>query len=106
MKEVPENPYPVERLNPEELQIAKAQNIAELNRRSRTRIFTIEQTREYPTSVDISYADFGQALPLEAKNKVKPGTKILVVQQSELEISPIEGVYVLGENLVEKVNSS
>jgi len=33
MKEIPEDAYPVERLTPEELQIARGQNVAELNRR-------------------------------------------------------------------------
>ncbi|MFL5627117.1 MAG: hypothetical protein ACJ788_16175 [Ktedonobacteraceae bacterium] len=58
--------------------------------------------KEFPTSIAFSYGGLNQSLPLTAKDKLKPGTKILVVQQSKLEISPIEGVYVLGENLKEK----
>ena len=101
MSELPGNSYPVESLNPEALQTAQEQNLAEVDRRSRTRIFTIEQTKEFPTSIAISYGGLNQSLPLTVKDKLKPGTKILVVQQSELEFSPIEGVYVLGENLKE-----
>ncbi len=106
MKEIPEDAYPVERLTPEELQIARGQNVAELNRRSTTRILTIQQTRQYPNVIEISYGIFSQVLPLEVKDKVKPGTKIVVVHQSEEILSPIEGVYVLGENLKEKLPSS
>jgi hypothetical protein len=102
MKEGAGNSYLVERLNPEELQKAKEQNLAETGRRSTTRIYTIEQTRLSPHAIKISYGLFSEDLPLDAKDRVKPGTKILIIQRTEEVLSPIEGVYVLGENLKER----
>jgi hypothetical protein len=106
MMEVPGNSYPVEKLNAEAFQKAKEQNLAEFDRRSLTRIYTVEQTRKYPTALEISYGDVVQELPIEAYEKVKPGTKILVVQLSEDAFSPTKDVYALGENLKEKSSSS
>ena len=102
VKELPENAYPEERLSPEELRRARQHNLAEFDRRSTTRIYTIEQTRWSPKKVEISYGVFGMGLPLEAKDKVKPGAKIVVVQKSEDQLSPVESIYVLGENLLER----
>lgn len=101
MKEVPENAFQVERLHPEEFQIARERNIAELEKRSRTRIYVIEETRTYPDRVEFSYGWFTQQVPIEAKDQIKLGSKILVVQRSEDETSAIEEIYALGENLKE-----
>jgi hypothetical protein len=102
MKEGAGNSYSVERLNPEERQKATEQNLAETGRRSTSRIFTIEQTRLSPDTIKISYGLFTHDLPLGTRDRVKPGTKILVIQRTENLLSPIEGIYVLGENLKEK----
>jgi hypothetical protein len=99
MKEVPENAYQVERLYPEEFQIARDQNIAELERRSRTRIYVIEETKTYPDRVEFSYGWFTHQVPIEAKDQIRPGSKILIVQRSEDEASAVEEIYALGANL-------
>jgi hypothetical protein len=62
-------------------------------------IYTVEQTKQFRNSVAIYYGGLSHELPLTVKDKVKPGTKILVVQQSEYIHSPIEGIYALGDNL-------
>lgn len=102
MKEVTDNSFPEERLGPKAFQKAKEQNLAEFDRCSLTRIYTVEQTTEYPTALGISYGDVSSELPIEAKGKVKPGSQILVVQETEDAFSPIKSVYVLRENLMEK----
>jgi hypothetical protein len=102
MKEVPENAYQVERLQPEEFQKARERNSAELARRSKTRIYIIEETKTYPDRVEFSYGWFTHQVPIEATDQIRPGSKILVVQRSEDETSPVEAVYALGVNLLEQ----
>ncbi len=95
-------PEVVKRLNNQELQIAREQNLAEHKRYSTTRIYTVEETRTCNDSLEIFYGHFGVRLPREARGAVKPGTKILVVQDGLDVLSGTEGVYALGKNLVEK----
>jgi hypothetical protein len=102
MKEVPEHPYQVERLNPEEFQKAREQNLIELERRSKTRIYIIEETKTYPDRVEFSYGWFTHQVPIQAKDQIRLGSKILIVQHSDDETSPVEAVYALGENLLEQ----
>jgi len=101
MKESPNNSHPEERLNPADLQNAREKNLAEADRLTTTRIYIVEGITEFPDTLVISYGGLSQDLQLEAKGKVQPGTKLVVVQQSEDQLSQIEAVYLLGETLVE-----
>jgi hypothetical protein len=101
MKENPDHAYQVERLEPEEFQRAQEQNFAELERHSRTRIYVIEEIRTYPERIEFSYGWYSYKAPKAAKEHIRPGSKILLVQRSEDDTSPVEAVYALGENLLE-----
>lgn len=99
MEKAPNSAYQIESLAPNEFQIAREQNEAELGRHSRTRIFIIEETRTFPDRMEFTYGWYSYEVPVEAKDQVRPGGKILMVQRSEALDSPIEEVYALGENL-------
>lgn len=89
-------------LGAQELKYAKAGNLAEHGRRSQSRIYTIEQTKIRPNSVEISCGNFSHNLPLGARDSVEPGMKILVLQETGDILSKIKGIYPVGENLKEK----
>ena len=102
MEEVPNSAQLVESLPPDEFQIAREQNILESERLSTTHIYTVESTGKWPKSTEISYGGRSLHLPISASDMIKPGTKVVVIQQSENPLSLVDGVYVLGENLMER----
>ena len=85
------SPISQEQLPSEERQRARERNLAEIKRRSTTRIFEVEETRTYPKSIGFSYGYFSYEVSSEEREQVKPGTKLLFVQQSDDALSPIEG---------------
>jgi hypothetical protein len=102
MEKVPNGPYNVERLPAGELQIARVQNNLESDRLAPTHVYIVEDTKKWDESMQISYGARCLQLPLSASDMIKPGTKVVVIQQSEDPLSPVDGVYVLGENLMER----
>ena len=77
-KEASSNAYHIETLNPQDLQRAQEENSAEFVRHSKTLIYTVEKTTEYPDSFEITYArSIHQGFPIGAKGMVKPGDRIL-----------------------------
>ena len=102
MERRPGEPLSTEQLLPEELARVRARNEAESQRQSTMRIYEVEATRTYPNRVEFDYGFLSFQVYSEGREQVKPGTKLLFVQQSEFVGSPIKGVYVLGKNLSEK----
>ncbi|SRR6266487_4931786 len=102
MEEVPNSAPLLESLPSDEYEIARKQNIVESDRLSITHVYAVESIKKWPASLEISYGARSFHLPISASDMIKPGTKVLVVQHSENPLSPVDGVYVLGENLMER----
>jgi hypothetical protein len=61
--------------------------------------FYIEETRTFPNHVEFTYGWYSYEVPIEAKDQIRPGSKVLMVQRSEALDSPIEEIYALRESL-------